>query len=61
MSSEGMTVGKVIDYILYAIALAMGIASTVLSTLGEPITTSVQLLGIGMFAVALAGMNSIRD
>jgi len=47
--------------ILYAIALAMGVASTVLSILGESLTTIPPLLGIAVFCLAVAGLNSVKS
>lgn len=61
MSIEGMSAEKVVIYILYAIALAMGVATVVLSQLGEPLTTFIPLLGIGMFALAVAGLTSVEN
>ncbi len=48
---------NILAIICYAIALAMGIVSIVLSIIGEPI--DVILLGIGVAALGLAGLDSI--
>jgi len=43
-----------------AVALAMGVASIVLSVLDESQTTIGILLGFGIVVLAIAGMNSIE-
>lgn len=48
----------IITLVLYALALAMGIVSIVLSVIGEPV--DVILLGIGVAALGLAGLNKIE-
>jgi Zn-dependent membrane protease YugP len=46
---------SIAQLVLKAVALAMGVAVVVLSILGTvPVQTSVILLGIGLFALALA-------
>lgn len=46
---------------LKAVALAMGVAVVVLSVLGTvPLQTSVILLGIGLFALALASLEAVE-
>jgi Zn-dependent membrane protease YugP len=48
---------SIAQLVLKAVALAMGVAVVVLSILGTvPVQTSVILLGIGLFALALAFM-----
>lgn len=45
-----------------AVALAMAVASVVLSILGEAsVETHVTLLGIGLFALAVASLQKIKD
>lgn len=68
MSTENMSFEKIVQYILYALPLAFGVAIIVLSILpafnvGDPLDgkTAFPLLGIGMFTLALAGLNSIKD
>lgn len=51
---------KVINLLLYAVALAMGGASTVLPILGEPQKTSTILLGIGILCLSIAGLQSTK-
>ena len=46
-----------VDLVLKAVALAMAVASVVLGILQvTPLETNVTLLGIGLFAVALAAL-----
>ena len=48
--------------ILYGIALAMAVATIVLSYTGLPGTYDTEpMTGIGIFALALAGLSSIKD
>ncbi len=50
---------KFVSFVLKAVALAMGVAVIVLQTLGATTpSTLVPLLGIGLFALALAAMQS---
>jgi hypothetical protein len=50
---------KFVSFVLKAVALAMGVAVIVLETLGATApSTLVPLLGIGLFALALAAMQS---
>ena len=52
---------KIIDLILKGIALAMSIASIILGILGEAtLDTHVTLLGIGLLALALAGLQKVE-
>ena len=47
--------------VLYAVALGMGIVSVVLQFVGEVDTdTILTLLGIGVFCLAVAGINSLE-
>ena len=53
---------KITQLVLKAVALAMGVASVVLSFLGTtPVQTNVILLGIGLFALALAALDQETD
>jgi len=45
--------------ILYAIALAMGVAATVLSFLGAETQAMATFLGIAVFCLAVAGLDSV--
>ncbi|MCJ7571792.1 MAG: hypothetical protein MUO82_07945 [Candidatus Thermoplasmatota archaeon] len=52
---------KVSNLVLYAIGLAMGIACVVLTSLNTvEIKTMIILLGIGMFCIGLAGINTFN-
>ena len=49
------------NLVLYAVALAMSIVSLVLGVVGEIETDTIfTLLGIGMFCLAVAGINKIE-
>jgi len=50
---------KTVKIILYAVALGMGIATIVLSILGQPVSPI--FLGIGVAALALQGLDSIDE
>lgn len=52
-----MSPQKIVLAILYAIALAMGIAVIVLPILGQPVDQS--LIGIALFCVGVAGLNTV--
>ncbi|MHA1960503.1 MAG: hypothetical protein ACW99U_09740 [Candidatus Thorarchaeota archaeon] len=52
--SDDMDINKIIPLILYAIALAMGVAIFVLPLVGQ--TVDISLAGVGLFCVALAGL-----
>jgi hypothetical protein len=53
MDTENLT-----KLILFALALAMGVASIVLGALGQTANLAV-LLGIAVFCLALAGLSSV--
>ena len=52
--------GALVDLVLKAVALAMGVATVVLGVLGAapPATTTI-LLGIGLFTLALAALQTV--
>ena len=54
LASEGLTPGKVLLYIFYAIPLAMAVAMIVLPLVGQPVDQS--LAGIALLLLALAGL-----
>lgn len=67
-NEEKMSVEKIIMYILYAVPLAFGIVFVVLSVItalgiGQPmdVNTNITLIGIGLFCLALNGLNSMKD
>ena len=48
--------------VLYAVALGMGVVTVVTATLGSiELKTIATLLGIGMFCLALAGLDSVDE
>ena len=54
---EKHQVGSIIDLVLKAVALAMSVATIVVGFLkAAPLETQVTLLGIGLFALALAAL-----
>jgi hypothetical protein len=57
--SDNMSPTKIVLFILYAVALAMGVAAIVLPILGE--TVDMTLIGIAIFCLGLAGMNQVTD
>ena len=51
--------GKLVDLVLKAVALAMGVAGIVLGILGAvDVSTQVTLLSIGLFTLALAALRT---
>ena len=52
----------IVQLVLKAVGMAMGVASVVLSVLGAvPVQTNVLLLGIGVFALGLAALDRETD
>ena len=52
----------IVQLVLKAVGMAMGVASVVLSFLRTtPVETNVMLLGIGLFALGLAALNQNGD
>ena len=54
LAEEGLTLGKVLLYIFYAIPLAMAVAMIILPLVGQPVDQS--LAGIALLLLALAGL-----
>jgi hypothetical protein len=53
---------RIVQLVLKAVGMAMGVASVVLSVLGTvPVQTNVILLGIGVFALGLAALDQETD
>jgi len=53
---------ELVQLVLKAVGMAMGVASVVLSVLGTvPVQTNVMLLGIGLFALGLAALDRETD
>jgi len=59
LASEGLTPSKLVILILYAVALAMGVAAIVLPMVGQPVDQT--LLGIAVFCLGLAGLNQVTS
>jgi hypothetical protein len=57
--SEDMSAGKIILFILYAVAMAMGVAAIVLPLLGQ--TVDMTMVGIALFCLGLAGLNAVQE
>ncbi|MFX1484147.1 MAG: hypothetical protein ACFFCP_13280 [Promethearchaeota archaeon] len=57
--SENMSISKMILFILYAVALAMGVAVVVLPLLGQPVDFT--MVGIALFCLGLAGLSQAAD
>ncbi len=56
----GMSRQKIVSQVLRAVAMAMGVAVIVLQTLGAGAPSSlISLLGIGLFALAIAALQSV--
>lgn len=53
--SNDMPPKKIVIFILYAIALAMGVATIVLPLLGQAVDLS--MVGIALFCLGVAGLN----
>jgi len=53
---------EIVQLVLKAVGMAMGVASVVLSFLRTvPVQTNVMLLGIGLFALGLAALDRETD
>jgi len=53
---------EIVQLVLRAVGMAMGVASVVLSVLkAVPVETNVLLLGIGVFALGLAALDRDTD
>ena len=54
--------GKLVDLVLKAVAMGMAVASIVLGVLkGAAVETHITLLGIGLFALALAALQKADE
>jgi hypothetical protein len=57
MEQQQVNIGSIVDLVLRAVALAMSIATVVLGLLdAASLETRMTLLGIGLFALALAAL-----
>jgi uncharacterized membrane protein HdeD (DUF308 family) len=54
--STQMSTAKILFFVLYGIALAMGVAVIVLPLVGQ--TVDISLVGIALFCLGLAGLNT---
>ena len=55
-------IGAIIDLVLRAMGLAMGVAAIVMSILGSVDTdTLITLLAIGMFCLGVASLSEFKD
>lgn len=54
LASEGLTPGKILLFIFYAIPLALAVAMIILPLVGQPVDQS--LAGIALLLLALAGL-----
>ena len=55
-------IGAIIDLVLRAVGMAMGVAAVVLNILGTSDTdTLLTLLGIGVFCLGLAALSQAQD
>ena len=55
-------IGAIIDLVLKAVGLAMGVAVVVMSILGAADTdTLITLLGIGLFCLGLAALDKVNE
>lgn len=60
MNNSKTSVSQIISIVLRAVALAMGVIVVVLGTLDVvAVETSVMLLGIGLFALALDALDQV--
>lgn len=61
--SEKLTISKLTDYVLYAIPLAMGITSIILSIVSmvqsTPVPDMTLPLGLGLSCLAILGLDSV--
>ncbi|MFW9973896.1 MAG: hypothetical protein ACFFDQ_01335 [Candidatus Thorarchaeota archaeon] len=55
--STQMSGTKIVLLVLYAIALAMGVAVIVLPLLGQ--TVDIAMVGIALFCLGIAGLNKV--
>lgn len=54
-----MDVEYILLLVFYAVALAMGVVTVILSILGQPV--AVILLGIGVAVLGLAGLMKLKE
>jgi small-conductance mechanosensitive channel len=55
-------ISAIIDLVLRAIGLAMGVAVVVLGILGvAEVSTMITLIGIGLFCLGLSALDQVKD
>lgn len=55
-------IGSIVDLVMRAVGLAMGVAAGVISILGAAETeTIITLLAIGMFCLGIAALSDFKD
>ena len=54
--NEKISISQIINYILYAIPLAMGVAAMILSVI-QPETNMTFILGLGMVSLGIVGLD----
>ncbi|MHA1963482.1 MAG: hypothetical protein ACXACG_11605 [Candidatus Thorarchaeota archaeon] len=59
LASEGLSPKKLVILVLYAVALAMGVATVILPMVGQPVDQS--LAGIALVCLGIAGLDQITD
>lgn len=59
LASEGWTVSKFVNLVLYAVALAMGVATIVLPMVGQPVDQTI--VGIAVFCLGIAGLSQVTS
>ncbi|MHA2027382.1 MAG: hypothetical protein ACW98U_15895 [Candidatus Thorarchaeota archaeon] len=59
LASEGLSPKKIVNLVLYAVALAMGVATVILPMVGQPVDQS--LAGIALVCLGIAGLDQITD
>ncbi|MFW9848607.1 MAG: hypothetical protein ACFFF4_05670 [Candidatus Thorarchaeota archaeon] len=59
LASEGLSPKKLVNLVLYAVALAMGVVTVILPLLGQSVDPS--LAGIALVCLGIAGLDQITD
>ncbi len=59
LASEGLSPKKLVNLVLYAVALAMGVVTVILPLVGQSVDPS--LAGIALACLGLAGLDQITD
>lgn len=59
LASEGLSPRKLVNLVLYAVALAMGVVTIILPLVGQSVDPS--LAGIALVCLGLAGLDQVTD